>query len=253
MCARIVIHKMNEWIETELRKKDDFFVVHTISICQLVRKDLDMTARDYSLPVEQSAANDAPPSVLPRPTAETTHKRSHSISVIDADRPFKVIIFQKNSAPEECKTELPSSCQYDESFHLTPIKHHRSFSRCLHMSFSSATKFSKLPRPESLGDKRYDSFKTWTGKTEKSISEDPAVTGEGDSFPAVKRYFDALKGPDLDTLRVSIRGADSSQRKNMAISTSISDILFRHVPGRGKPSHAVENIGHISIHEVHEH
>lgn len=70
------------------------------------------------------------------------------------------------------------------------------------------------PRIDRFKDTRYDSFKTWSGKLEKQLSNlrgKPRDTGPEDSdmrnpeietLP-VDRYFDALEGPELDTLRAS--------------------------------------------------
>lgn len=62
------------------------------------------------------------------------------------------------------------------------------------------------PSLKKLQDKRYDSFKTWSGKLERQITnvrvrprEDST---EKDALP-VDRYFDALEGPELETLRPS--------------------------------------------------
>lgn len=68
-------------------------------------------------------------------------------------------------------------------------------------------------RNNKLKDKRYDSFKTWSGKLEKQISHLRGMQQEPESevndsqntevgaLP-VDRYFDALEGPELETLRV---------------------------------------------------
>lgn len=74
---------------------------------------------------------------------------------------------------------------------------------------------SKIQRQDSLKDKRFDSFKTFSGKLERQISNlrgiaQPPVAEyvnaseitEEDIIPAVDRYFDALQGPELDTLKV---------------------------------------------------
>ncbi|XP_039126533.1 S-type anion channel SLAH2-like [Dioscorea cayenensis subsp. rotundata] len=75
---------------------------------------------------------------------------------------------------------------------------------------------SKIQRQDSLKDKRFDSFKTFSGKLERQISNlrgipQPPVAEyvnaseitEEDIIPAVDRYFDALQGPELDTLKAS--------------------------------------------------
>ncbi|XP_057470967.1 S-type anion channel SLAH2-like [Actinidia eriantha] len=69
-------------------------------------------------------------------------------------------------------------------------------------------------RTERLKDKRFDYFKTWSGKFEKQLSHlrgKPRETGPDANSPRkvevetlpVDRYFDALEGPELDTLRAS--------------------------------------------------
>ncbi|CAA6671590.1 unnamed protein product [Spirodela intermedia] len=67
---------------------------------------------------------------------------------------------------------------------------------------------------ERIRDKRFDSFKTWSGRLERQISNfrgrPPEVEDElhdspnGDHAAAlpVERYFDALQGPELDTLKL---------------------------------------------------
>ncbi|RRT41890.1 hypothetical protein B296_00057469, partial [Ensete ventricosum] len=64
-------------------------------------------------------------------------------------------------------------------------------------------------------DKRFDPFKTWSGRFERQLSSfsgrpqghhgeaNDGCIVEVEPLPAVDRYFDALEGPELDTLRVS--------------------------------------------------
>ncbi|KAK9292395.1 hypothetical protein L1049_020362 [Liquidambar formosana] len=70
------------------------------------------------------------------------------------------------------------------------------------------------PRIDGMKDKRYDSFKTWSGRLERQFSQlrgkqrenepkdNVAQNAEIETLP-VDRYFDALEGPELDTLRAS--------------------------------------------------
>lgn len=70
------------------------------------------------------------------------------------------------------------------------------------------------PSFDRLRDKRFDSFKTWSGRLERQLSHfrgrqrepEPEATvsenAEVETLPA-DRYFDALEGPELDTLRAS--------------------------------------------------
>lgn len=71
------------------------------------------------------------------------------------------------------------------------------------------------PRMDKLKDKRFDSFKTWSGRLERQLSNLRGIHIEvGEDEPAIQphtdfqslradRYFDALEGPELDTLRAS--------------------------------------------------
>lgn len=71
------------------------------------------------------------------------------------------------------------------------------------------------PRISKLKDKRYDSFKTFSGRLERQLSnlrgnKNQETEQESISQPSaemeinipVDRYFDALEGPELDKLRV---------------------------------------------------
>ncbi|KAL3524349.1 hypothetical protein ACH5RR_017183 [Cinchona calisaya] len=70
------------------------------------------------------------------------------------------------------------------------------------------------PAIDRLKDERYDSFKTWSGKLERQLSNirgkhrenvhesNSQEKVEMENLP-VDRYFDALQGPELDTLRPS--------------------------------------------------
>ncbi|XP_038708811.1 S-type anion channel SLAH2-like [Tripterygium wilfordii] len=76
--------------------------------------------------------------------------------------------------------------------------------------------FPQHPGIKKFRDKRFDSFKTWSGKLERQISNirgkprepepEPergnVQKAETESIP-VARYFDALQGPELETLRPS--------------------------------------------------
>ena len=72
-------------------------------------------------------------------------------------------------------------------------------------------------RCDSTRDKRFDPFKTFSGRLQRQLSNlrgrplDPIdvespeskISEETDQVPGADRYFDALEGPELDTLRVS--------------------------------------------------
>ncbi|XP_057774274.1 S-type anion channel SLAH3-like [Salvia miltiorrhiza] len=73
------------------------------------------------------------------------------------------------------------------------------------------TNGKSAPLPPKFRDKRFDSFKTWSGKLERQLTNLRGGAPEPDpnsrrpemgSVP-VDRYFDALEGPELDVLRAS--------------------------------------------------
>ncbi|KAI3815793.1 hypothetical protein L1987_15475 [Smallanthus sonchifolius] len=79
------------------------------------------------------------------------------------------------------------------------------------------TKFHSQPIPtfanrqvRKLKDERYNSFKTWSDKLERQIStlrgkppgEPQVITPRSENL-SIDRYFDALEGPELETLRPS--------------------------------------------------
>lgn len=141
------------------------------------------------------------------------HHRTPSISISMPPSPIEVhlpntkrVAFRddvelvgKNEPPTKSATK----------FHSQPIPTGVGFQEAV-----AAGKFPNLPvrnhRIENLKDERYNSFKTWSGKLERQIStlrgkppgEPPVNTPRSENVP-VDRYFDALEGPELDTLRPS--------------------------------------------------
>ncbi|XP_074319730.1 S-type anion channel SLAH3-like [Silene latifolia] len=72
----------------------------------------------------------------------------------------------------------------------------------------------RSPNGDRLRDTRFDSFKTWSGRLERQLShlrgkatepepERSRVGNDAEGVLPVDRYFDALEGPELDTLRPS--------------------------------------------------
>lgn len=72
-------------------------------------------------------------------------------------------------------------------------------------------------RYDSTRDKRFDPFKTFSGRLERQLSNlrgrpqepidveapESKISEETEQVPAADRYFDALEGPELDTLRAT--------------------------------------------------
>ncbi|OWM79606.1 hypothetical protein CDL15_Pgr023018 [Punica granatum] len=71
-----------------------------------------------------------------------------------------------------------------------------------------------MPLPDMTKDRRFNSFKTWSGKLEQQLPnlrgkpqegkpEDLILQNADMEILPVERYFDALQGPELDCLRAS--------------------------------------------------
>ncbi|KAJ3701059.1 hypothetical protein LUZ61_004764 [Rhynchospora tenuis] len=82
------------------------------------------------------------------------------------------------------------------------------------MGFDAMATQNRMGRNHGFRDNRYDTFKTWSGKLERQISnlrgkpqELPEIarseTPQTARVPEVDRFFDALEGPELDRLKKS--------------------------------------------------
>lgn len=158
--------------------------------------------------------------VLPTPQDQMGglhHAHSISISmsssptVFEAEHSYGFLACEK-SISYLAKGELnnhvtANSCLHQKTeakFHSQPILVGRS---------NIITTPDILTQNDKLKDKRYDSFKTWSGKLEKQISNlrgkppEPEIENltkntKREVVPA-HRFFDALEGPELDKLKAS--------------------------------------------------
>ncbi|KAF4352348.1 hypothetical protein CsatB_002727 [Cannabis sativa] len=159
----------------------------------------------------QSKEIEIPIVEIPSPELEPnqTHKRIHSVSISMPPSPIqahvnstKKVLFDEvtdsNGAAKSASCELPKPAK----FHSQP------------MDIKTAPMLPVNPSARTI-DRRFDSFKTWSGKLERQITNlrgkpqresqpDDVVlkSSEIDNLP-VDRYFDALEGPELETLRAS--------------------------------------------------
>ncbi|XP_022891103.1 S-type anion channel SLAH2-like [Olea europaea var. sylvestris] len=136
----------------------------------------------------------------------------------------KKVLFRDNFGKNFC-TDIPNSEDtfHEESdqgrktrFYSQPMTKGSPFNVAL-PSGKSPKRTELSPRNhviDRLKDNRYDSFKTWSGKLERQLSNLRGMPWESEldseiPKPAevetlpVDRYFDALEGPELDTLRAS--------------------------------------------------
>jgi tellurite resistance protein TehA-like permease len=125
-------------------------------------------------------------------------------------------------------------------FHSQPILN-------LHPPSKNVVDEAAARRWDSARDTRFDPFKTFSGRLERQlsnlrgrpqepvdgISPDSKISEEEtDQVPAADRYFDALEGPELDTLRVSTKASSlttcrsglENQKKKTCLSSKHHDL-----------------------------
>lgn len=156
-----------------------------------------------------------------------SHQRTHSVSISMPLSPVEVHLEGKKKVffRDDCETISSSGVSHSPlstnvphpkqpKFHSQPLPKGSAINDAVASGkFPARPVFSlKNPVGRNLTDKRYNSFKTWSGKLERQLSHlrgrvdetetDLPQTTEMESVP-VHRYFDALEGPELDTLKPS--------------------------------------------------
>lgn len=148
------------------------------------------------------------------------HQRKHSVSISMPPSPVAVQLTPKRvlfsgetiinygNGPAAVKKS-----KKDAMFHSQPIPRGSTYEDAMRNMNVNANAAHHPSR--RLKDKRYDSFKTWSGKLERQLtllrgksprqtsSDENEVQGSGiENNISVDRYFAALEGPELETLRV---------------------------------------------------
>ena len=103
----------------------------------------------------------------------------------------------------------------DAMFHSQPIPRGSTYEDAMRNMNVNANANAAHHPSRRLKDKRYDSFKTWSGKLERQLTllrgKSPRQTSSDETEVhrpgienniSVDRYFAALEGPELETLRV---------------------------------------------------
>ncbi|TYK05986.1 S-type anion channel SLAH2 [Cucumis melo var. makuwa] len=149
------------------------------------------------------------------------HQRKHSVSISMPPSPVAVQLTPKRvlfsgetiinygNGPAAVKKS-----KKDAMFHSQPIPRGSTYEDAMRNMNVNANAAHHPSR--RLKDKRYDSFKTWSGKLERQLtllrgksprqtsSDENEVQGSGiENNISVDRYFAALEGPELETLRAS--------------------------------------------------
>uniref|UniRef100_A0A7N0U5Y0 S-type anion channel SLAH2-like n=1 Tax=Kalanchoe fedtschenkoi TaxID=63787 RepID=A0A7N0U5Y0_KALFE len=154
------------------------------------------------------------------PVPVTSHQRTHSISLSMPASPLdghasnaKSVAFSEHGDVILSKKSEAAAVK-KAKFHSQPMPRGAAYPDVINGLPNHLPPRLKNPVLDRLKDKRFDSFKTWSGKLERQISnlrgrprEEPPEgeaqeTSEIQNLP-VHRFFDALEGPELDTLKAS--------------------------------------------------
>lgn len=150
--------------------------------------------------------------------AERESNRIHSVSISMPPTPKRVGFTDNNETIDAPDSAAATSKDKKTRFYSQPMP-----SATTTESSAGAPASGELPRHpriSKLKDKRFDSFKTWSGRLERQLSnlrgnKIQEIEQESVSQPTaepqpntpinipVDRFFDALEGPELDKLRAS--------------------------------------------------
>ncbi|KAJ4765666.1 S-type anion channel SLAH3 [Rhynchospora pubera] len=163
---------------------------------------------------------------MPENTNFNHHERTTSISMPSSPS----LYLQEQRTNPSLHNEIPSPVNFfglpprkSNAEKVDPNKKTRFYSQPMEtkqkssdndMGFDAMATQNRMGRNHGLRDNRYDTFKTWSGKLERQISnlrgkpqELPEIarseTPQTARVPEVDRFFDALEGPELDRLKKS--------------------------------------------------
>ncbi|XP_016506682.2 S-type anion channel SLAH2-like [Nicotiana tabacum] len=162
--------------------------------------------------------------------AERQHERKHSVSISMPPSPLAAhslsqkrvvfsdnneIIFSNIDTSDFVATSTDSGTRHNKKvkFYSQPMPRNTAFPEAPAIGkLPSYSDFPSMnPKIIKQRDPRFNSFKTWSGKLERQLTnlrgknleaQQESNTAERENIP-VHRYFDALEGPELDTLRAS--------------------------------------------------
>ncbi|XP_031249089.1 S-type anion channel SLAH3-like [Pistacia vera] len=152
---------------------------------------------------------------------ESHHHRKDSVSISMPSSPFRSDEFQTPKSVAFNLSEKESSTMISDSTAGGIPMHAKSHSQPIPKGFVVERTVENInfihhpSRASRFRDRRFDSFKTWSGKLERQLTnlrggrpqevgpEEETKKSEMETNLPVDRYFDALEGPELDTLRAS--------------------------------------------------
>ena len=164
-----------------------------------------------SLPIEMIGPHHARSISISMPTTPSAFHVEHSKAVLENENGVSYATGGQTYHPISATASLLQ--QKQAKFHSQPIPVRNSHTNMPpDMQSDHLVRPQQMPRNCRFKDKRYDSFKTWSGKLERQIStlrgkpQEPEEVNDSkntkpEAVPA-DRFFDALEGPELDKLKV---------------------------------------------------
>ncbi|GMY07348.1 S-type anion channel SLAH2-like [Fagus crenata] len=141
------------------------------------------------------------------PSPVNVHSQNTKRVLFSGETIFKDRILDSSGVSKTASSKLPKHSKH----HSQPILTGPAFEEAI-----TGGQFAYHPSIKRLKDKRFDSFKTWSGKLERQITllrgkltreagpeDDTVQNTEVEKHLPVDRYFDALEGPELETLKAS--------------------------------------------------
>ncbi|RZB61515.1 S-type anion channel SLAH2-like [Glycine soja] len=171
-------------------------------------------------------ADSQPPSPYTQGSEETSPRRQHDEPVvINHQRKYSISMplssEQVQLQPLDNKTNgIPISSSQSGTANSNHPQASKCYSQPMPKGYvpqeaDNGVKIDNHPGIKAFKDKRFDSFKTWSGRLERQLTilrgKSPRATAQDgnnnssstDRPLPVDRYFDALEGPELETLRAS--------------------------------------------------
>ncbi|KAG5100263.1 hypothetical protein JHK82_045315 [Glycine max] len=171
-------------------------------------------------------ADSQPPSPYAQGSEETSPRRQHDEPVvINHQRKYSISMplssEQVQLQPLDNKTDgIPISSSQSGTANSNHPQASKCYSQPMPKGYvpqeaDNGVKIDNHPGIKAFKDKRFDSFKTWSGRLERQLTilrgKSPRATAQDgnnnssstDRPLPVDRYFDALEGPELETLRAS--------------------------------------------------
>lgn len=151
--------------------------------------------------------------------AERESNRIHAVSISMPPTPKRVAFTDNNETIDAPDSAAATSKDKQTRFYSQPMPR-ATTTIASSAGAPASSEHTRHPRISKLKDKRFDSFKTWSGRLERQLSnlrgnknqetEEESISqtsaGPEPNTPVnipVDRFFDALEGPELDKLRAS--------------------------------------------------